>query len=176
MARSKEESAIQTKKLLIHLSNLGFAINWKKSSPLPSQSDVFGGRAGFSCNESTALTAEDGGAVVSPPPLFPGQRRDSPLCHEAAGHDVSRSHMRRLQRCFSRLRIDPVRQRRRKVTIPLSVGPDLTHWGNPQTLARGVPLGRATSHISRVFGDRPSRSNRGPLIGEWSLCAAVGAK
>ena len=40
-------------------------------------------------------------------------------------------HMRRLQRWFSRLRIDPVRQRRRKVTIPLSVGPDLTHWGDP---------------------------------------------
>ena len=46
-------------------------------------------------------------------------------------------HMRRLQRWFSRLRIDPVRQRLRKVTIPLSVGPDLTHWGDPQTLARG---------------------------------------
>ena len=61
-------------------------------------------------------------------------------------------HMRRLQRWFSRLRIDPVRQRRRKVTIPLSVGPDLNHWGNPRTLARGVPLGRATSHIS-VFTD-----------------------
>ena len=61
-------------------------------------------------------------------------------------------HMRRLQRWFSRLRIDLVRQRRRKVTIPLSVGPDLTHWGDPRTLMRGVPLGRATSHIS-VFTD-----------------------
>ncbi|CAL8276945.1 unnamed protein product [Boreogadus saida] len=40
-------------------------------------------------------------------------------------------HMRRLQRWFSRLRIDPVRQRRRKVTITLSVGPDWTHWGDP---------------------------------------------
>ena len=60
--------------------------------PPLTECDVFGGRAGFSCNESTALTAEDGDAVVSPPPLFPGQRRDSPLCHEAAGHDVSRSH------------------------------------------------------------------------------------
>ena len=28
----------------------------------------------------------------SPPSLFPRQRRDSPLFHEAAGHDVSRSH------------------------------------------------------------------------------------
>ena len=61
-------------------------------------------------------------------------------------------HMMRLQRWFSRLRIDPVRQRRRKVTIPLSEGPDLTHWADPRTLTRGVPLGRATSHIS-VFPD-----------------------
>ena len=90
MARSKEEAAIQTKKLVIHLTNSGFAINWKKSSPLPPQCDVIGGRAGFSCNESTALTAEDGDAVVSPPPLFPGKCCDSPLCHEAAGHDFSR--------------------------------------------------------------------------------------
>ncbi|CAL8352801.1 unnamed protein product [Boreogadus saida] len=42
-------------------------------------------------------------------------------------------HMRQLQRWFSRLRIDPVRKRRRKVTIPLSVGPDLTHGGDPRT-------------------------------------------
>ena len=51
--------------------------------------------------------------------------------------------MRQLQRCFFTLC-----QRRRKVTIPLSVGPDLTHWGDPRTLARGVPLGKATSHIN----------------------------
>ena len=81
--------------------------------------------------------------MVSPPPLFPGKRCDSRLCHEAAGHDghtvvpLGLFHMRPLQRWFSRLRIDPVRQRLRKVTIPLSVGPDLTHWGDPQTLARG---------------------------------------
>ena len=72
-----------------------FRLRHKLEEKLPpplTEFDVFGGRAGFSCNESTALTAEDGDAVVSPPPLFPGQRRDSPLCHEAAGHDVSRSH------------------------------------------------------------------------------------
>ncbi|CAL8337016.1 unnamed protein product [Boreogadus saida] len=38
-------------------------------------------------------------------------------------------HMRRLQRWFSRLRIDPVRQRQRKVTMPLSVGPKLSREG-----------------------------------------------
>jgi hypothetical protein len=43
MARSKEEAAIQTKKLVIHLSNLGFAINCKESSPLPSQSVMYFG-------------------------------------------------------------------------------------------------------------------------------------
>ena len=133
IARSKEEAAIQTKKLVIHLSNLGFAINRKKSSPLPSECDVFGGRAGFSCNESTALTAEDGDAVVSPPPLFPGQRRDSPLCHEAAGHDVSHSHggaAAAAEMVFSpahRLGAPTAAQSDHSP----SVGPDLTHWGDP---------------------------------------------
>ena len=61
-------------------------------------------------------------------------------------------HMRRLQRWFIRLRIDPVRQRRRMVSIPPSVGPDLVHWRNLHTLSAGVPLGRAASHIS-VFTD-----------------------
>ena len=41
MARSKEEAAIQTKKLVTYLSKVGFAINWKKSSPLPSQSVMY---------------------------------------------------------------------------------------------------------------------------------------
>jgi hypothetical protein len=35
MARSKEEAAIQTKKLVIHLSNLGFAIIGRKAPPSP---------------------------------------------------------------------------------------------------------------------------------------------
>ena len=155
MARSKGEAAIQTKKLVIHLSNLGFAINRKKSSPLPSECDVFGGRAGFSCNESTALTAEDGDAVVSPPPLFPGQCCDSPLCHEAAGHDVSRSHGGAAgaasHEADAEMVFSPVHRPGAPipVTIPLvgNVGPDLTNWGDPRTLMRGVPLGRATSHI-----------------------------
>ncbi|CAL8388199.1 unnamed protein product [Boreogadus saida] len=71
-----------------------------------AQCDVFGGRAGFSCNESTALTAEDGDAVVYPPPLFPGSVVTALsimrlLGMMSAGHTVvplGLLHMRRLQR------------------------------------------------------------------------------
>ena len=56
-------------------SPVDFRLRHKLEEKLPpplTECDVFGGRAGFSCNESTALTAEDGDAVVSPPLLFPG--------------------------------------------------------------------------------------------------------
>ncbi|KAK5932172.1 hypothetical protein CgunFtcFv8_003898 [Champsocephalus gunnari] len=73
----------------------------------------------------------------------------------SAGHVViplGLLYMRRLQRWFIRLRIDPVRQRRRMVCVPPSVGLDLTYWKNPHILSVGVPLGRVTSHTS-VFTD-----------------------
>ncbi|XP_071062171.1 trypsin-2-like [Pseudochaenichthys georgianus] len=63
----------------------------------------------------------------------------------SAGHVVippGLLYMRRLQRWFIRLRIDPVRQRRRRVCVPPSVGLDLTYWKNPHILSVGVPLGR----------------------------------
>nr|XP_054606083.1 uncharacterized protein LOC107379117 [Nothobranchius furzeri] len=59
---------------------------------------------------------------------------------------------RRLQRWFVRLRVHPIRQKRRMLRIPPSVGGDLAHWGNPCILSRGVPIGRPASHIS-VFTD-----------------------
>ena len=75
----KGEAAIQTKKLVIHLSNLGFAINWKKSSPLPSQSVMYLGVELDSAVMRARLSQPRMETLWSPPPLFPGQRRDSPL-------------------------------------------------------------------------------------------------
>ncbi|MEQ2208161.1 hypothetical protein XENOCAPTIV_027450, partial [Xenoophorus captivus] len=51
-------------------------------------------------------------------------------------------------RWFIRLRIDPVRQKRRMISVPPSVGPDLAHWGNLRILSEGVHLSRPTSHVS----------------------------
>ena len=139
IARSKEEAAFQTKKLVIHLSNLGFAINWKKSSPLPSQSVMYLGVELDSAVMRARLSQQ------RTETLWSLLRRCSPgsvvtaLSVMRLLGKMSAAHTRRLQRWFSRLRIDPVRQRRLKVTIPLSVGPDLTHWGDPRTLTRGVP-------------------------------------
>ncbi len=43
MASSRKSAALHTAVLVKHLSLLGFAINWEKSSPLPSQSIVYPG-------------------------------------------------------------------------------------------------------------------------------------
>lgn len=37
MARSKEWAMFHTSHLILHRAKLGFAINWKESSPLPRQ-------------------------------------------------------------------------------------------------------------------------------------------
>lgn len=161
LARSREEAALQTMTLVTHLSSLGFAVNWKKSSPLPSQCVIYlgvelnsaGMRARLSQQRVEALTALL--RRVTPHNVVTALSVMQLLGMMSAGHVViplGLLHMRRLQRWFVRLRIDPVRQRRRMVSIPPSVGPDLAYWENPHTLSAGVPLGRAASHIS-VFTD-----------------------
>ncbi|KAF0047741.1 hypothetical protein F2P81_001374 [Scophthalmus maximus] len=83
LARSREEAASQTRELVTHLSNLGFAISWKKSSPLPSQNVVY---LGVELSVMQLLGLMSAGHVVVPLGLL---------------------HMRRLQRCFIRLRVNP---------------------------------------------------------------------
>ncbi|KAI3360259.1 hypothetical protein L3Q82_014572 [Scortum barcoo] len=161
LARSKEEAAMQTMTLVVHLSNLGFAINWKKSSPLPSQQVIYLGvelnsvsmRARLSQQRAEALTALL--RRVTPHSVVTALSVMQLLGMMSAGHvtvPLGLLHMRRLQRWFIRLHVDPKRQRRRMVSVPPSVGPDLAYWGNPHVLSAGVPLGRVTSHIS-VFTD-----------------------
>ncbi|XP_033996615.1 LOW QUALITY PROTEIN: uncharacterized protein LOC117490940 [Trematomus bernacchii] len=161
LARSREEVALQTVQLVSHLSKLGFIINWKKSCPLPSQSIIYLGvelnsarmRARLSQQRVEALTALL--RCVTPRSVVTALSMMQLLGMMAAGHVViplGLLHMRRLQRWFIRLRIDPVRQKRRMVAIPPSVGSDLTYWKSPHVLSAGVPLGRVTSHIS-VFTD-----------------------
>nr|XP_020444839.1 uncharacterized protein LOC109953712 [Monopterus albus] len=61
-------------------------------------------------------------------------------------------HMKKLQRWFGHLRLDPMRHKRHVLTVPPLVQSDLEYWGTPRVLTMGVPLGRATSHVS-VFTD-----------------------
>ncbi|KAI3374153.1 hypothetical protein L3Q82_006016 [Scortum barcoo] len=160
LARSKEEAAVQTMTLVVHLSNLGFAINWK-SSPLPSQQVIYLGVELDSVSMRAQLSQQREGALtallhlITPHNVVTALSVMQLLGMMSAGHvtvPLGLLHMRRLQRWFIRLCVDPIRQRRCMVSIPPSVGPDLAYWGNPHVLSVGVPLGRVTSHIS-VFTD-----------------------
>ena len=161
LARSETEALVQTTELLSHLSDLGFTVNWKKSSLFPSQRITYLGVELNTASMTARLSRERQEALTA-------------LLHRTAPHRVVTAlslmrllgmmsaahvvvplgllHMRRIQRWFIRLRIDPVRQRRRMISVPPSVSPDLAHWGNPRNLSEGVPLGRVTSHIP-VFTD-----------------------
>ncbi|XP_013878914.1 uncharacterized protein LOC106528317 [Austrofundulus limnaeus] len=155
LAPSRQEAASQTEKLSAHLRMLGFSINWKKSSLIPAQSSTY---LGVDLN-SVTMTAH-----LS----LPKKRLLSLLAHVrprtsvtaltimrllgmmTAAHAVvplGLLHTRPLQRCFSRLKIDPIRHKRRIVSIPSSVEADLSHWRKPHTLSAGVPLSRATHHV-----------------------------
>ncbi|XP_033980402.1 uncharacterized protein LOC117477766 [Trematomus bernacchii] len=161
LARSKKEAALQTVQLVSHLSSLGFIVNWKKSCPLPSQVIIYLGvelnsalmRARLSQQRVEKVTALL--RRVTPRRVVTALSVMQLLGMMSAGHVViplGLLHMRRLQRWFIRLHIDPVRQKRRMVYIPPSVGLDLAYWKNLHVLSVGVPLGRVTSHTA-VFTD-----------------------
>ncbi|KAK5887644.1 hypothetical protein CesoFtcFv8_016234 [Champsocephalus esox] len=161
LARSREEAALQTVQLVSHLSSLGFIINWEKSCPLPSHIIMYLGMEFNSARMRARLSqwrVENLTALlrrVTPGRVVITLSMMQLLGMMSAGHVViplGLLYMRRLQRWFIRLRIDPVRQRRGRVCIPLSVGLVLTYWKNPHVLSVGVPLGRVTSHTS-VFTD-----------------------
>ena len=180
MSASREQAALHTTELVKHLSLLGFAINWKKSSPLPSQSLIYLGV----CLDSSIMRAKLSSARlealssllshIAPRRTVTALSVMRLLGMMAASHVViplGLLHMRKLQRWFSRLRIDPVRQKRRMITVPPSLQSDLSYWGNPRVLTAGVPLGRVTSHVS-VYTDA-SLSGWGGMCqsqvvgGEW---------
>ncbi|KAF0022784.1 hypothetical protein F2P81_024765 [Scophthalmus maximus] len=142
-----------------HLTLLGFAINWRNCSPVPTQCIMY--------LDSSSMSRVTPGQTVTALSVM------RLLGMMSAGHVVvplGLLHMRKLQRWFSRLRLDPIRQKMRLVTLPSSVQSDLTHWGNPRVLAAGVPLGRVTSHVS-VFTDAS-------LFGWGGMCQAqvIGGK
>ena len=47
-------------------------------------------------------------------------------------------HMRSIQRWFGKLRLDPVRDRSRRLLVPASLERDLEFWRAPATMTQGV--------------------------------------
>lgn len=173
MARSKQWAIFHTAQLILHLTRLGFAINWKKSNPQPSQRAEYLGvvldsvslRATLSESRRTALQQE----VLK---LKQGSRVTAltvmqALGHMAAAHPVvplGLLHMRRLQRWFASLHLDLKRQKFRLLTVPPTVQDNLRYWGSPQHLLAGTPLGRVTSYMS-VFTDASLMGWGGTCLG-----------
>lgn len=127
MASSRESVALHTAELVKHLSLLGFTVNLEKSSPLPSQSIIYLG---------VRMNSLDMKARLSPDRL---EVLNALLLHflphkvmmdlsvmrlldmMSVSHMVvppGLLHMRRIQRWFSRLHLNPSQHKRRMLTIP----------------------------------------------------------
>ena len=73
--------------------------------------------------------------------------------------------MRRLQKWFTSLRLDPKRHKFRLVTVPPTVMGNLRYWGAPKILMAGTPLGRVTSYTA-VFTDASQMGWGGTCLGK----------
>ena len=120
MARSREWAMFHTAQLILHLTKLGFAVNWKKSSPIPHQQVQYlgvlldAGRLRATLSESRqaslfqAVCRLRRGATVTALTIM------QTLGIMAAAHllvPLGLLHMRRLQRWFAGLRLNPKRHR-----------------------------------------------------------------
>ncbi|KAF0039330.1 hypothetical protein F2P81_007565 [Scophthalmus maximus] len=151
MASSERSAALHTVELASHLTLLGFAINWRKSSPVPTQSIMYLGvyldsssmraRLSFARREALASFL----SRVTPGKTVTALSVMRLLGMMSAGHVVvplGLLHMRKLQRWFSRLRLDPIRQKMPPGNSALlrSVGSDLL--GKPSSFVRGSSPGQ----------------------------------
>ncbi|XP_013873263.1 uncharacterized protein LOC106524129 [Austrofundulus limnaeus] len=181
LAPSRQEAASQTEELSAHHRMLGFSINWEKSSLTPAQSITYLGVDLNSVTMTAHLSLTRKETLLSLLAHVRPRRSVTALTimrllgMMSAAHAVvplGLLHTRRLQRWFSRLKIDPIRHKRRIVSIPSSVEADLSHWGKPHTLSSGVPLSRATHHVP-VFTDASLSGWEGDMLsqtegGRWS--------
>lgn len=145
-----------TTQTVIHLTRLGFAVNWKKSAPWPSQQIVYLGlqidtvtmRARISDSRRAALLLAL--RKFYPNHMVTAHSVMTLLGLMSSAHSVvplGLLHMRKTQRWFAQLRLDPVRHRRRWVTVPLSLRADLNYWRDPCVMTQGVAIGRVSSYI-----------------------------
>ena len=161
LAPSPQLSMTHTATVVSHLTSLGFAINWEKSALWPARQIVYLGihldtgtmRARLSDPRAEALQL----SLSACPPLRPVTALSVMrlLGLMSASHVVvplGLLHMRGLQRWFARLRLDPVRDRRRWVRLPASLTADLSYWMDRRVIAHGVPMSRVSDHVA-VFTD-----------------------
>lgn len=143
-----KESLIHTAELACHLSRLGFAINWEKSSPFSFPNHHISG-SGFGLPQQRTVTAAES---------HPSEPSDGYFSHvarvmSAASRSPSQfaSHEETAVLVFSlAYRLYPPATEN-DLCSPLG-GSGLMLLEESQTLSTGVLLGRVTSHIS-VFTD-----------------------
>ena len=161
LAPSEEDAVLHTRLVINHLINLGLAINWEKSSLIPSQTVVYLGIQLNTIDMRARLSEPRRVSVARALNLFRVGRRVTALSAMillgllAAAHVVvplGLLHMRHMQRWFSQLRVDPVRHRFRLLSVPLSLRRSLAYWRNGRAIEQGVRLGRVTSYV-QVFTD-----------------------
>ncbi|KAJ7986723.1 hypothetical protein DPEC_G00342850 [Dallia pectoralis] len=161
LSYAHEMAMSHTSQLVELFTQLGLAVNWKKSAPWPSQKVTYLGlfldtdimRARLSDGRTESILSAL--RLCRPPCRRRVQEIMSLLGLMSAAHAVvtlGLLHMRALQRWFARQRVDPVRHRRRMLIIPYTLAGDLDYWRNPAVLERGVPLGRVSA-MTQVFTD-----------------------
>ncbi|KAJ8001219.1 hypothetical protein DPEC_G00192060 [Dallia pectoralis] len=169
-----------TSQLVELFTQLGLAVNWKKSAPWPSQKVTYLGlfldmgimRARLSDGRTESILSAL--RLCRPPCRRRVQEIMSLLGLMSAAHAVvtlGLLDMRALQRWFARQKVDPVRHRRRMLIIPYTLAGDLDYWRNPAVLERGVPLG-TVSAVTQVLTDAPLTGWGGVCQGQahvWDL-------
>ncbi|XP_047205469.1 uncharacterized protein LOC124857922 [Girardinichthys multiradiatus] len=149
-AQSLEELRTHAEMLTLHLTALGFTINWEKSILTPVQTITFIGLSLNSVEFRARLSAERVKAFQACLALFRrGTQVKFRLCIRLLGLMASalavitlgRLHMRPFQRWVASLSLSPTRHAHRSVLVSLICARALSPWKRPGFLNTGVTMG-----------------------------------
>ena len=152
-ADSRQEASRQTETVVSHLTSLGFILNYKKSSLVPSQQTTFLGVMLDSTTLMARLTPERIQKFLSCVAAFrPGTHVPYKACMQVAGFMASAIHLVRLGRYYMRpfqrwmiaLRI-PSSQGSRMVYVTTACARTLQPWRRAALLSQGVRVGMVSS-------------------------------
>ncbi|KAK5902612.1 hypothetical protein CesoFtcFv8_007851 [Champsocephalus esox] len=181
MAGSREQAMFCTAQLITHLTRLSFAINWKKSTPIPHQRALYlgvvldAGTLRATLSESRRASLLQGVRRLRQGARVTAFTVMQTLGLMAAAHmmvPLGLIHMRRLLRWFQPALGSQEAQATAGDHTPLSEGQPPV-LGFPDHLQRGSPLGRVTSYIT-VFTDASGTGWGGTcqkraIGGRWAL-------
>ena len=160
-----------------HLSELGFALNWAKSAPWPSQVVTYLGLVLNTRTMRARITEDRQRSLIS---LLDRCRTQTWLQARsiqrllgmmAAAHQVvtlGMLHMRPIQRWYANLKLDPKRDKYRMVRMPQSLQPHLDYWQNSRVITHGVRMGVTTTRVS-VYTDASKKDGWGGTCGSQSV-------